>query len=344
MRGATIDTLLGYCDEYGDSHREFLQFLMKIRCVESSDIGKIFLKICNAVEKGRFKALNSVSPGENFQILECLLKTLNTNLSPLGLRVVQVADEFARCKDFLVLISELHFHSGLRNAVPWAEDELAMFFRWQSLMFAVGKNGERSRRRSASEETNSEDGQADDAAGDGELAVGRALIYAKRNGWTMQRAQKLIDKLSSEGWVVVVKRSDDVRESGVIRLHPSAVAELEPLLENCFKLPKCTLCKHAIVVGRLSFTCASCEVSFHGSCMLRELEFPSPCLGVDCDETIEEDVLDAFGWDPDGQHIPPRRSARHGERSGDVSQLASTSRQSSIPNSANSPFASLREF
>ncbi|KAL3084996.1 hypothetical protein niasHS_010065 [Heterodera schachtii] len=352
-RGATINTLLGHCSEYGDIHREFLQFLIKVRYVESSEVGKIFLKICNAVENDRFKAIKSIGTEENFLILESLLQMLNTKLSPLGLRVVQVADEFARRKEFLILISELHFRHGLRSAGPLAEDELAMFYRWQNLMFLTECNAERATNRMAStamDETNSDDDGTENAAGDGELAVGKALLYAKRNGWTMQKAQKLIDKLNAEGWVVVVKRSDDPRESGVIRLHPSAVAELEPMLENYFHLPKCALCRHPIVVRRLSFTCPSCESSLHGNCMLRELEFPSKCPGDDCDETIEEEVLDAFGWDPDELHIPPRRSAqRAGRSSSDLSQLAGTSQQhrqssSVLRGTANSPFASLREF
>lgn len=101
-----------------------------------------------------------------------------------------------------VLVSELHFSPGLRNSGALNSDELAMFHKWLQLIFAEYQKDER-RRDSEEEEVMEGD---EEHGGTGELAVRRALEYAKeKGGWTMQRAQKLIDKLTAESWITVVR-------------------------------------------------------------------------------------------------------------------------------------------
>lgn len=197
------------------------------------------------------------------------------------MHIVQLTNEFSRAVDYWVLISEVHFSEGLLHAGILTKEEVAMFHHWLKLMLIEYQK-----------EEDAHDSDAEDVMGpnetriktSGELQLTKALLFAKKKKWTMQRAQKLLDRMEKQKWIRIISGSGnryDLRKSkgksrnslvdttqSVIRLHPSAIAELEPVLQK-LHAPKCILCNHIAVVGRLIHTCEHCHSVYHASCMLR---------------------------------------------------------------------------
>lgn len=309
-----FNTLLKICQEFDEEHQQFLQFLATRRSIEISMIGKIFLEICKETyteNKSKLKELKQIDNNQNRQIMDNLRRTLNPKLSTFGFHIAQRANEYSRTMEFWVLVSELHFSAGFLHSGILQKEEVTMFYHWIRLMFTNENDPNMEDICTASDD--------DIEKTSGELETTTALLYAKKNGWTMQRAQKLLDKLEKQQkWISILmanienklyKRKFHPHTASIIRLTPCAVAELEPLFTE-MRIPVCIVCKHPVIVSRLAFKCEKCNSTYHASCILREFEFPTKCVTDDCDVELDEDILQDFVFDTDMLRLPPRRSSR----------------------------------
>jgi len=252
--------------DYGDPHRSFAQFMLQERLIEANTTIEIFREFCTALG---YKAGNEkISDRESKQLLNNFMETMNETLTSLGFRLIIVADEFKRSAEFLALTVESNYSPFMTQVSGFTQDELKLFHMWLKLMFGGEDNDE-------------EDGQGQST---GDIPVNKALSESKSQGATMIAAQKTLNKFQSEQWIIV--------ENGIVRLHPSAVAELEQVLQIEYSLPICQLCKHPVLVSRLLYSC-SCETTFHACCIQKQT-FPFKCAGEGCRMKIHRDIMDDF--------------------------------------------------
>ncbi|KAF7634582.1 hypothetical protein Mgra_00006031 [Meloidogyne graminicola] len=342
-----FDEFLKFCKSFDTLHKHFLQFLMQRRCIEVALIGQTFLEFYkndDSIEL-KFSALDKINTDQNRQVINALRKAIDPMIRRMGLYIVHIADEYSRNMEYWVLASDLNYSPPLLQSSSLQKDELAMFHFWLKLMFSKYKNDEDDDIDSALEDilTNEEiNGNTG-----GELSLVNAFLFAKKKGWTAVRAQKLIDKLwKQQRWIRVMKGDADINQSAkkrkpnklgdehsIIRLHPCAIVEIEQLLYQ-LNVPQCILCKRPIIVSRLSFTCEGCRSCYHANCMLRQLEFPAECSCENCDQVLDEEIIDDFQFDIDNEYIPPKRGQIKVNRSGyNASNNASS----------NQPFPFLRD-
>ncbi|KAL7077925.1 hypothetical protein ACQ4LE_003430 [Meloidogyne hapla] len=340
-----FDEFLKICKNSDNLHKHFLQFMMQRRCIEVQRIGETFLEFCNNDEstESKTRKLDKLNPDQNRQAMKALRSVLDPMLHRVGMYIVHIADEYSRNTEYWVLASDLNFVPCLLQAGSLQKDEIAMFHFWLKLMFIEHINEEDDEDSAVEDISHREEPRKGTA---GELSQNKAFLFAKKKGWTAVRTQKLIDKLwKQQRWIRVMKGDADNQsrkkrrsnsklgeDQSIIRLHPCAMVEIEQLLFQ-LNVPPCILCKRPIVVSRLSYTCEGCGSCYHANCMLREIDFPAQCSGENCEQELDEEIIDEFEFDVDHEYIPPRRS-----QSG-----MNTSRPSAANSSIGQPFPSLRD-
>lgn len=132
--------------------------------------------------------LKTFDADENRQIMNSLRDEINPKLSTLGLHIAQRADEYSRRNEYWVLISELHFSTGLVQSATLQKEEMAMFHHWLRLMFTEY----RTENMSDSEEDATGERDDNNEKTTGELETTKALHYAKKKGWTFQRFSRTL--------------------------------------------------------------------------------------------------------------------------------------------------------
>ena len=134
--------------------------------------------------------------------MKALRSVIDPMIHRMGMYIVHIADEYSRNMEYWVLASDLNFSACLSQAGSLQKDEIAMFHFWLKLMFVEHKN-EEDGEDSAVEDISREEKRGGIA---GELSLSKALLFSKRKGWTMLRAQKLIDKLwKQQRWIRILK-------------------------------------------------------------------------------------------------------------------------------------------
>ena len=127
------------------------------------------------------------------QFLTPFLETVNNELSRLGFHCARIVDEFDPKREWLVFITEHPHSEKLVQASNFSTDELKLIQHWFGYMFSTENEAE-----------NNENDQFPNMRGSGEMTATAALNDAKELGLTLHMGQKLLNKLQTNKWIILV--------------------------------------------------------------------------------------------------------------------------------------------
>ena len=123
------------------------------------------------------------------EFLTPFLEAVNNELSRLGFHCARIVDEFDPKLEWLVFVTEHPYSKKLAQASNFTPDELKIIQHWFKYMFSMANEG---------------GDDENDEHGSGEMTANAALNDAKELGFTLLMGQKLLNKLQTNKWIILV--------------------------------------------------------------------------------------------------------------------------------------------